>query len=401
MPGEILEGTVDKSSGPHYDEDLNELNTGSEDVEVEENEDAEEEEEVDSDAVASDEEEEESEEIEEEEEEPVKIPFSRPSIKEIKAKYPEFFSDFPDVKDSIFREAQFTKLFPTVEDAQEAFTDNEAFGVLSEAALSGDSTPIIDSLEKTDPKALAAFAGSFLPALYKKNQEIYSTIVTPLFESFFRHVYKTGDENMKNSAINLAEEFFGKDDGEASATGKKTLSRITQITEEQKQAKLASEAQNATAFRSAASYVSDEVGKSMRVLVGKDFDPNKVFTPTVRRMLIEDIVKRIDRQLTSDKAHETVMGARWKRARSSGFSSDEKAKIISTYLARAKSLISPVREKVRREAMGKTEKDTERTSEKIRKTVSPKETNGGRSNGRPAGPAKDYSKMSDLDILNS
>src|SRR5438445_13483185 len=50
-----------------------------------------------------------------------KIPFDRPTIKAIKAEFPEFFNKFPELKESYLREIEFTKIFPTVEDAKEAF----------------------------------------------------------------------------------------------------------------------------------------------------------------------------------------------------------------------------------------------------------------------------------------
>jgi len=401
MPASTIdpEKTVSSADGPHYDEDFNELANTEEVAETQETEDIEKEKEkVDLDEDLEKDKEDEDQQIEE----PVQIPFSRPSVKEIKEKYPNFFKDFPEIKEAMFREALFTQIYPTVDDAKEAFTDNEAFAALSDSALSGDPIPLIESLEKTDTKAFNAFSCAFLPALYKKNQEVYSTVVTPLFENLFRQAYKSGDENMKNSAINLAEYLFGEGEGEASVTGKKTLSRTIQITKEQEDLKKNSDERNAVAFRTAASAVSDQVRKSMNSLVGKDFDPNKVFTPFIRGKLIDEIVQKIDSKLNSAEDHKRVMGGRWKHARANGYSNDEISKLTSTYLARAKSLIPSVREEVRLAALGKTKRVAEEHRARVEKTVVHSEVNGGRSPGsRSTTPAKDYSKMSDMEILNS
>jgi hypothetical protein len=385
-----LSGVVPATAdGPHYDEDVNLLNQENPEEVVEE----EEPEEV---AEVEEPEEEEPEEPEEEEE-PPKVPFSRPSIKDIKAKYPDFFKDFPDIKEAIFREAKYTQYFPTVEDAQEAFSDNEAFNVLSSAALAGDPTAIIDSLHQTDPKALRTFSASFLSALYKKDPESHSLMVTPMYENLLREAYKRGDENMKNSALNIASFIFG-DDGEDSVLGKKTLSQTGKILEDQSKASKDKEVSDTNAFRGAAGFVSEQVTKYMKILVAKDFDPDKVFTSTVRSMLVDDIVQRIDKQLVSDKGHITVMGARWKRAKSNGYTDDDKSKLVSTYLARAKALIPSVRNQVRTAAVGKTARAAD---DKRVKTLPPrKEVNGGPPRGKQ-GTTKDYSKMSDMEILNS
>jgi len=336
-------------------------------------------------------------ELDEEEPEPPKIPFSRPSIKDIKAKYPDLFKDFPDIKEAIFREAKYTQYFPTVEDAAEAVSDNETFNVLSDAALAGNSAPLIESLAKTDEKALKAFSASFLQNLYRQNQEVYTLAVTPIFENFFRQAYKSGDENMKNSALNLAQFLFGED-GEDSVLGKKTVSKVAQLLEESSQSTKTREEGLTTAFRSTAAWVSSEVSKSMKFLVMKDFDPDKVFTPTVRGMLVEEIIKKIDSKLAQDQGHKTVMGARWRRARTNGYTDDDKSKLLATYLARAKSLIPTVREQVRSAALGKAEKSAEVTRDKVR--TPPKEVNGGPPR-RTSTEKRDYSKMTDMEIRNS
>ncbi|MGA2957600.1 MAG: hypothetical protein ABSF48_17985, partial [Thermodesulfobacteriota bacterium] len=57
---------------------------------------------------------------EKEKEEDKKFPHERYSLSEIKEKYPEIFKEFPGLRDSIFREIEYTKTFPTIEDAKDA-----------------------------------------------------------------------------------------------------------------------------------------------------------------------------------------------------------------------------------------------------------------------------------------
>ena len=127
-----------------------------------------------------------------------------------------------------------------------------------------------------------------------------------------------------------------------------------------------------------------------------------MFSKFIREKLIDDIISKIDKKLNFDQGHKVVMGARWKRAKQTGYNNDEKSKLISTYLARAKSLIPSVRDEVRRAALGKTIKTAQAHGEKIRSTVSShKEINGGRSSGSRSADTKDYRKMTDMEILNS
>src|ERR1017187_4858994 len=59
------------------------------------------------DANEEDEDTEESDTEEESDKEKPQVPFDRPSISEIRAKYPDFFKDFPALKESYFREIKF------------------------------------------------------------------------------------------------------------------------------------------------------------------------------------------------------------------------------------------------------------------------------------------------------
>ncbi len=331
-----------------------------------------------------------------------KIPFDRPTIKAIKAEFPEFFNKFPELKESYFREIEFTKIFPSVEDAKEAFQDNEAFNNLSESALSGDPLPLLESIEKTDPKAFELFSTSFLPALYKRNRETYQAAVTPIFEGLVRELYKSSDENVRNTAENVAQFLFG-DDGQGILSGKLTFSKVAKLSEEQNKLKQDRESRNAVAFQETYSFVEQEIDKDLKILILRDFDPNKVFSKFMRAQLADEITKRIKNALSQDNAHIAVMSSRWRRAKNNGYSADDKTKIVSAFLARAKSLIPVTSEKVRSLAAGQQTKASD--EKRARLKPEKRELLGGRASGSGNGSKssldkKDYRKMSDLEILN-
>jgi len=122
----------------------------------------------------------------------------------------------------------------------------------------------------------------------------------------------------------------------------------------------------------------------------------------MRAQLAEEVSKRIMQQLGNDASHRSVMQARWKRAKNNGYSDDEKGKIISTFLARAKSLIPVVSDKVRSLAAGKQAKESE--SKRAALAPAKKETHGGLVSGSGNGKLsslkkEDLRKMTDAEIL--
>lgn len=412
-PTSVIGGAEKKetpaSKGIVYDKDFAELDEPL----VEEAEEEETEEDTHT-AIAEDEEEKEEEiteaEAEAEAEKP-DIPFDRPSVREIKTKYPEFFKDFPSLKESFFREIEFTKIFPTVDDAKEAFTENEAFSVLQESALAGNPEPVLKSLADTDPNAFELFALSFLPSLYKQNQDVYNAVTTPLLQNLVRSLVKNKDENTKNAGYVLANYIFG-DEGEQIADGKLTAVKkdINKLTEDQNKQRDSRETALTTKFRESAGKVHQNITKNLEALVLKNpaYDPNKTFSPFLRKQGAQEVIKRVMKSLESDQGHMTVMGARWKRARANGYTSDDESKIIATYLARAKSLIPDACSKVSAAMLGSKQRAATDRSARVDRSVSTrKENNSGRVSGSGNlgslnGKSKqELRKMSDMDILNA
>ena len=143
-----------------------------------------------------------------------------------------------------------------------------------------------------------------------------------------------------------------------------------------------------------------EQGLTSLILKSPAFDPDKVFSPSLRRMGAQEIIKKINVQMQSDQGHMTVMAARWKRARANGYTAAEESKIVSAYLARAKSLIPGAASKVSAAMLGT--KKAAATVKGARALPAPKQNNSGRSGSERNGKSQlDYSKMSDLDILKN
>lgn len=363
------------------------------DVDVLEGEEPETEVEVEAEEAKAEDAEEEEIDLEDEDKKPA-IPFDRPTVKELREAFPDIFKKFPSLRDSYFREIEFTKLFPSVDDAKEAIQENDAFTTLSDAALEGDPAPLLESLDKTDKKAFALFSVGFLPALYKRDPDTYQQVITPVVESLFRNAYKSSDEAVRAAAVTIAK-FVFDDDGELVAQGKKTFSRTTELTKDQERLKGERSERTAQQFREAYSTVSQRVTSGLEAMIIKDIDPNHAFSSFVRKQLAQETVKRIFKQLESDDGHKSVMSNRWKKAKSNGYTGEDTSKIVSTFLARAKSLIPSVSDKVRSLAAGKA-------VEPSKEQQSRREVNGGRpTNSRPSKtPTRtDMRKMTDMEIL--
>jgi hypothetical protein len=396
-------------------DDLKDLSEGSEEeLEVKTPEVGEEEEE---------EKEEVTEELEEEaegsEEEPEKAPadldaqhpFNRPSLKSIEEKFPGFFKQFPALRDMYFREAEYSKVFPTIDDAKEANENNTAFQSIRESVFQGNGNKFFTAIKEVSEKDLEKFSTTVLSTLFQVHPQSFWRAANPLVEDIAKNMFDKGkrenNESMQNAARYLSDYFFGNTE---IAEGKKTsIIKIEDNTEVNKEREKFDN-ERSTAFRSTVE--TDVRGQLVAIIEGKDsktgksrLDPDSVFSNFIRTTIVDRIIEDLGSQLTLDKDHIRYMDSLWNKAKQNGRTDTEKARIVAAYLARAKSLVPSLRSKYVSEALGQKTRISSGKKEKIEEISSRRDSgtqgrgsNGSNKNYNPR--SIDYSKTSDADILN-
>jgi hypothetical protein len=357
------------------------------------------------------------EEIEDETEEPEEkpqemdddkpFPFERPSLSEVKEKFPTLFKEFPIIRDIIFQETEYRKLFPTIDDAKDAVEDTLAYSSLRDSVLSGKADDLLDAVIQTDAKAAERFSTSFLSTLHKKNPDLYVQTITPVFENFVRQMYRSSDENVRNAAIVAAMHLFG-DDARDLIEGRKTFSRSLEETPEEKKIKQEREEFENSKLNEFRGSVNQEMLTGMVKLISRGLDPDNTMSEKAKKILVNDILQEVDRSLAADAQHMKVMNARWMRVGKEGLNTASKEKLVSAYLSRAKQVIPSIRDKTRNEFLGIRKKSSDNLRNEIdNKSQRTKEVTSGRGSGNGVGkgilkPSREtYRRMSDIDILNS
>jgi hypothetical protein len=404
MPNDILDNNeIDEqilgAEGPKYNKDLSILEEGStsdkdDEVLIETDEEDKEE----KDEIGKVEEKIEQTEEEKQDNEKLTVQFDIPTFGEIKAKYPEIVKDFPGLRGLFYQAAEISKIFPSVEDAKEALEDNEAFVSLRESVISGESDSFIDALKSQSEETLSAFGYNFLVKLSEKDNKAYFNVVTPLFENLIRYVFDSSkDEDVKNAALVFSEALFGTSEV---AEGKKTFAKKIEIPKPKDDSEI---------FNKALNEVGTKTNNVLATIINEGFseEDKKALTPYLRKSIVKETIEELWAQLAKDSAHASVMKSRWNRAKLNGYSEDDKTKIISTLLVRAKSLIPSIRTKLKNDALGITAKASKDKIEKIQSKITRKEVSGGPSSTKSSDRSEssqkngkvDYRKMSDLDIL--
>lgn len=369
---------------------------------------------------AADEEEEEvevpSEEVEEEEEtheetdEKPKdeiLPHERPTLTDIKAKFPDLFKTFPSLRDVIFRERAYTELFTSIADARAAQENSQSLEVARASIFDGDGSDFLKAIKEVDEGGLKKFAANILPQLYRIDKDAHWAAATPILENTVKSFYRAAGDNeeAKKAAESLAKFLFG-DDAQEVLSGKKTF--IPAASEKKVDPeRVKFETERATAFTSDVDTFSEKNLKSLILSKDKNgnlrLDPDGTLSDYMKDMLTERILIEVNKQMAVDKAHMNYMDDLWRKAAKSGFTSEWKSRITNAYLARARQLVPAVRTKVVSDATGMKIRVATKTRTTVEKSEqnrnAPARVNKG-GNG-PLNPKSiDYSKTSDEDILN-
>tara|TARA_R110000868_G_scaffold16913_7_gene74967 strand:- start:3197 stop:4447 length:1251 start_codon:yes stop_codon:yes gene_type:complete len=340
---------------------------------------------------------EEPEEEEEPEDEKLEVP---PSVKEIKAKYPTFFKEFPEVRAAIFREQRFTELFASPDEAENSVKKASLLDEIEADLLDkADPTNLFDGIKKSNAKSFEKLALALLPTIQQQDKDLYTRVAATPIKQLLRSALKEGRgtdgklTDLGKSALWIHQYFFGKDakpedpvEGEVKPSTEKSES------EKRLEAKLEQINQREyTEFKGSVdtSYVTKMTSEFKATL-----DKDERLTDFVKRTIIKDGLVEIRQALEKDPRYTRQMSALWNQAVKAGYSSDLKSRIVSTALARAKSLVPSIRQKLVSEALG-TKSKAEKKEVKVekreeRKVV--KRSNSG-NNSRPSKP------LSDMDIL--
>lgn len=323
---------------------------------------------------------------------------TRPTFAEVSKKYPNFFKDFPDMKHVIGREMEYSKLFPTVDDAGEAKENSEAYQFLETQFARGDAKELLGTMKDADTNAYTKFVGEFLPSLAQSDTDSYFKIVSPVMHGLLNQVYtdaESTDENLKNAVLVLSKHLF-KDPNVVTKPPVKT-----QLTTENKNNNNESESVKfrRERFNEAQTNVSNEslelIQESIYSEIASQF-PDKKIPENLDEMIVDIIesgVRKINTDLKADESYMSMMNSLWGRAFKSSFTGDWKERIINAYLSRAKKLIPVVSRKI----APLIPKDR-KTHEKRVTSSSPSSHN---SNSKvPNAKVIDWNKTSDRDFLD-
>ena len=317
----------------------------------------------------TDEEEIDTEEIEEDEEEQVEEEETEEQAathSKLNKKYPGIFKEFPGLRNKIGREAAFSELFPTVDEARVASKKAEVFDVYETEIQKGNPDAIIGAL----PNAQIAekFASQILPSLHRAHPKLFNAAVDPVMRLMLNKVNQdatsAGDKNLGLAAKYISRYLYGKAEIPSLPD---TRNNQPDPEKEELKAQLAQTQQEKyVEFESSVtSAVQRTLGKEASSLL----DPKNTLSPKMKEVLIKQIIEETDEELRDNPKHMARMRAFAEKAKRSGLGSEHKTRILSAYLASARPVLKTISQRIKTEAFGKRVEKDSTNQDKGRKVI--------------------------------
>jgi len=328
------------------------------------------------------------------------VPEGQLRFKDVKAKFPTIFKEFPKLAESIRNDRAYSEIFATPEDARDAAQRATYFNRLENTILGGSIKELLADVEQGNKDAYNKVVKDFLPTVKSKSMELYAEITLPavndVLKSAIRDAAGTDNTNLRNAALHIAKYLYGKPE----IPDLDAKREVPNEAEERVKAE-----RSAFWQEKAADFTNECYGEGREEAIkeiAKGIDSDKSISPFLKKTLKDSIFQEVDQLLAKDTRHLRQMNALWRKAEATGFPKETRREIINAYLRGAKSLIPSVRQKLRAEAGLQVSSAKPTTTETIQKRTNiPASGRGAVSAGKtPSARDVNWSKTSDLDFLN-
>lgn len=273
--------------------------------------------------------------------------------KEILAKYPDIFKDFPYLEKAYYREQKYTEIFPTLDDAKTARESADVLKDFENKILEGDTSTILKVVKEENPDSFNKLVDNYLSTLKSIDNDAFihvvSSIVKPIIYNLVQAGTENKDEDYKTAARVLNQFLYGSTKWEPH----KPLAKSANGTENKEaedikaeRAKLAQER-----FDTAKEDVNTRTESTFRKAIDKHIDPKGEMSPYIKRQAARDAYESLTELLNKDNRVRSLLDKAWRKASEKGFDKDSVAAIRQIINTRAQTVLPSVIKKARIEAL--------------------------------------------------
>ena len=277
--------------------------------------------------------------------------------KEILAKYPTLFKDFPYLEKAYYREQQYTEILPSLDDAKLAVEKAQTLDNFEKELLSGSPESILKAVKENDTEAYNKLVDNYLPSLAKVDQQAFHHVVGNVIKQTIIGMYQesknTQNEALANAAIVLNQFVFGTS----------TFAPPSQLAKPESPEKSEVQTERMKFIQERFETVRDDLAtkttNTLKATIEQNIDPRDSMTDYVKRNAARDALETLNDLIDKDTRFRTILDKLWEKAFQSNFNKDSIDRIRSAYFSKAKTLLPTVIKKARNDALRGLGKRTE------------------------------------------
>lgn len=324
--------------------------------------------------------------------------------REILAKYPNLFKDFPYLEKAYYREQQFTEITPTIEDAREAVEARENLQRFEADLMQGNISTILTAVKDQDANGFYRIVDELLPNLARVDEGAYHHLMGNMAKhtimAMLKEAKQSNNEVLQSAAQILNQFVFGTSDW----VPPQRLSKDTKTEPDSRESELErrERALATERFEDARANLNGRINNVLKSTIEQNIDPKGSMTDYVRRNASREVHEQLNTLIVQDRRFKILTDKLWEAAFKSNFSKESVDRIKTAYLSKSRALLPSVIKKARNEAlkgMGKRVKEEELGNEE---TQTSRRTERSRSNDRSdkTSNKSDLRGVRTLDFLN-
>ncbi len=330
--------------------------------------------------------------------------------KEILAKYPKLFKDFPYLEKAYYREQQYTELLPTIDDAKQAVEDQSILRNFEGDLERGNTETILTAIKTNSPKSFAKVVDNYLGTLQKVDEKAYHHVIGNVLKHTMVRMIEEARESKQDVLQEAAQILHQFVFGTSKWIPPTKLSSDEPDVKDDKELELTRREQaiSERALRDANNSLDTKVNNKFRATIEANIDPKDSMSDYVKKTATREAYEQLGELISNDSRFKIIVDKLWERAAREDYSKASLDRIESAFVSKARTLLPSVLKKARNEAlrgMGKRVVDREEKDETPSVKKSPRK-NFDREEREPSrskssDPKKIPSKMSTLEYLMS
>lgn len=313
-----------------------------------------------------------------------------PRRKEILAKYPQVFKDFPALETALYKVGKVNEIFPTLDDARAANFKAQVLDKFEADVMTGNIQPLLNEIKTGDQNSFNKLVDNLLPALYKVDPgvvtHIQKDVIGRMLMAMYDDAKEQDNEAIKQAADTVKALIFGN--------GKIEIKKLS--TEEKPDpARQKLEYEKAQfhqqRYITTAGEMAQEIHGLLKNTIEKNIDPKGSMTSYVKKHASSEALNFLEEAMRNDTAFRGIIDRCWQNIFRSSYTKESIDKLKSVYKSRASTLMPTAIKKARNEALKTTKDKSEGVTKITSGRVAPVKTT--------ERPQKEGKKMSTFDFL--